>query len=320
MENKPSKSLFYFFLVLFIGICFFSVLMWLCSCLHSVCPAYFGYPVMLMPAAACMVCKLLTEGRRTPAFRFYIFFLLVLFVLITLIIVLDLFLSIHMEKIYARFLIGASIVGYIFLSRLPEQERLKAGLSMKTASKRRLLLCALLSIFLFALLTRLKFLIHYLETKDIRFLSVPTAHWEQLPLFLTDLFLTYIIFFGEEYGWRFFLQPALCTKYGRIKGIFILGIIWAFFHIPTDLIVFQVPPYAFLFRLVICISLTVYMGWAYIYTHNIWLIVLIHYLNNSITALWEAPETSGGSAYLHILAYIIVCLPFAFTKTLRDRS
>lgn len=319
MKNNSSKSLCYFFLVFFIGMCFFSLCLWLYYRFNNACPAYFGYPIMLMPAAACMVSKLLKEGRRTPAFRFYLFFLLVVAIL-AVIIAVELFLSIHTEKICTRFLIGASIAGYIFLRSLPEQKRLKAGLSIKTADRKRLLLCIFLSIFLFALLTRLKFLIHYLETKDTQFLSIPAAHWGQLPLFVIDFFLTYIIFFGEEYGWRYFLQPALCEKYGNIKGILILGIIWSFYHAPMDFIISQAPPYAFLFRFVLCISLAFYMGWAYIYTHNIWLIAFIHYLNNSMIALWDAPEVPNDSFYLHILAYAIVFLPFAFTKTLRNRS
>lgn len=38
-----------------------------------------------------------------------------------------------------------------------------------------------------------------------------------------------IITFGEEYGWRGFLQTEL-TCLGRIRGVFILGVIWGIWH------------------------------------------------------------------------------------------
>lgn len=41
-----------------------------------------------------------------------------------------------------------------------------------------------------------------------------------------------IITFGEEYGWRGFLQTDL-TRLGRIRGVFILGVIWGIWHWPV---------------------------------------------------------------------------------------
>lgn len=44
-------------------------------------------------------------------------------------------------------------------------------------------------------------------------------------------FLGLIIAFGEEYGWRGFLQTEL-NKLGRMRGTFILGVIWGVWHWP----------------------------------------------------------------------------------------
>jgi hypothetical protein len=44
-------------------------------------------------------------------------------------------------------------------------------------------------------------------------------------------FLGLLISFGEEYGWRGFLQTEL-NKLGRIRGTFLLGIIWGVWHWP----------------------------------------------------------------------------------------
>lgn len=46
------------------------------------------------------------------------------------------------------------------------------------------------------------------------------------------VFLLLPVSFGEEYGWRGYLLPRLLPL-GEIKGTIILGIIWAFWHLPV---------------------------------------------------------------------------------------
>jgi len=46
------------------------------------------------------------------------------------------------------------------------------------------------------------------------------------------VFLLLPVSFGEEYGWRGYLLPRLLPL-GEIKGTVILGIIWAFWHLPV---------------------------------------------------------------------------------------
>ena len=49
-----------------------------------------------------------------------------------------------------------------------------------------------------------------------------------------------IITFGEEYGWRGYLQSEL-VHLGRIRGVGLLGIIWGIWHWPIILMGYNYP-------------------------------------------------------------------------------
>lgn len=50
--------------------------------------------------------------------------------------------------------------------------------------------------------------------------------------FLLAIFpISFIGYLGEEYGWRYYLQPILQKKYGLRAGVVILGIVWGLWHV-----------------------------------------------------------------------------------------
>jgi len=91
-----------------------------------------------------------------------------------------------------------------------------------------------------------------------------------------------IISFGEEYGWRGFLQTEL-IKLGRIRGVFILGVIWGIWHWPVIWMGYNYPGQPLLgslFMVVYCIILAFFLAHAVFKSQGIWTAAYLHALAN----------------------------------------
>lgn len=53
-----------------------------------------------------------------------------------------------------------------------------------------------------------------------------------LILFLILVVVTFLLSFGEEYGWRGYLLPALTLKQGKVVATTVVGVVWGLFHTP----------------------------------------------------------------------------------------
>lgn len=135
---------------------------------------------------------------------------------------------------------------------------------------------------------------------------------------ITDIFLILpnfvsqsILFFGEEYGWREFLQPVLQKKFGKRMGVVLLGIIWQSWHIP-----FYYPNTNWnikmlLLRFCYLIALSIFMGYIYMRSHNVWMCVLVHIINNTI---FSYLSDNNPNIYLGFLALSFILSLFIFSK------
>jgi membrane protease YdiL (CAAX protease family) len=95
-------------------------------------------------------------------------------------------------------------------------------------------------------------------------------------------FLGLIISFGEEYGWRGFLQTEL-TKLGRIRGVFLLGVIWGIWHWPVIWMGYNYPGQPLLgslFMVGYCIILAYFLAYAVFKSKGVWTAAYLHALNN----------------------------------------
>jgi uncharacterized protein len=98
--------------------------------------------------------------------------------------------------------------------------------------------------------------------------------------------LAIVIAFGEEYGWRGYLQSEL-FKLGRVRGVLLLGIIWGAWHWPLILMGYNYPNHPLLGMLLMVLyttGLAVVLGYAVLRSGSVLLSSYLHALNNQIVA------------------------------------
>jgi len=99
---------------------------------------------------------------------------------------------------------------------------------------------------------------------------------------LVGPFLGLIITFGEEYGWRGYLQTEL-TRLGRVRGVFLLGVIWGIWHWPVIWMGYNYPGQPILGSLAmvaVCIILAYFLAYAVFKSNGIWTAAYLHALSN----------------------------------------
>jgi membrane protease YdiL (CAAX protease family) len=99
-------------------------------------------------------------------------------------------------------------------------------------------------------------------------------------------FIALLLGFGEEYGWRGYLQGEL-TRLGKVKGILLLGVIWGVWHAPVILMGHNYPgyPIAGVFLMIgYTIGLAFVLGYAVLKSGSVLLAAYLHALNNQVVA------------------------------------
>lgn len=146
---------------------------------------------------------------------------------------------------------------------------------------------------------------------------------ENLVLAMMTLIINFLIgfnlFFGEEFGWRYFLQPRLQKLYGKRLGVIILGFIWGIWHAPLCFMLYspKTPVYCVIGHVTTCIFLGIFLGYAYMKTGNVWAPMLIHMVNNVIGVIFGGGYTAVymlETLSYSILIYAIFFTPFLLTK------
>jgi membrane protease YdiL (CAAX protease family) len=90
--------------------------------------------------------------------------------------------------------------------------------------------------------------------------------------------------FGEEYGWRIYLQDLLTQRFGKLRGVVILGIIWGLWHAPVVLAGWTYPGYGFMGVVIFTVMATLigaFLSYSTFVSGTVWLSAYLHAVNNA---------------------------------------
>lgn len=288
---------------------------------------------MFYPAAGVMLACLVTkrrpggdaaEEKAAMPRRFFIFF-----IIFTVLMALCCFIGFALPSgsgtgtaVQSYGIIVGSVLAWIFL--LAEGKERRAAFGLSWCASRRSLLMLLLFVAIYiarsflsvALGGQLGEYLPYWQT---------SAPYILMAVLIPNFFLSFAAFFGEEYGWRYYLQPLLQKRFGLIRGTVLLGVVWGLWHLPLDLF-FYSPGYALqsiAAHQVTCITLGVFFAFAYMSTGNIWVPVALHFINNNLAVAVSGTAQISGYAvgWLDVLVSLVlngvIFLPFLFTGVFR---
>ena len=286
----------------------------------------FANAQMFYPAAGIMLATLLVK-KEDPLIpkRFYICFITltaaILLVTVGSVIIPDMQ---GMALLNGVIIIG-SLVSWIFLLIEHKEKRAAYGLTGAHAKM------SVVMVALFLLLYFGRFFLSALlggsldETvnlfKDSTFYSIALL---SLPI---NFFLIFTTFFGEEYGWRYYFAPYLQKRFGKIKGVLLLGVLWGIWHLPIN--VFYYSPGTWLQSILAqqstCIAMGIFFTYAYMKTNNIWVPVTLHFLNNSLIAALNYGDVSvisnqiisWGDLLVLVIVNGVLFVPFILAKEYR---
>ena len=194
-------------------------------------------------------------------------------------------------------IMGGSLIAYILFWATNRERKISAGVERKNIMASVILIAVFLALFFGRSLLSIT-INDYLGntnagvTSLLKVLQSP-KFWFYVLLLPINYVFVFIVFFGEEYGWRYYLQPVMQNKFGKRLGVFLLGLVWGLWHINIDFMFYTKDsgPQAFVSQIITCVSIAIFFGYAYMKTENIWVPVIMHYLNNQLAAL-----LAGGGA------------------------
>ena len=124
------------------------------------------------------------------------------------------------------------------------------------------------------------------------------------------------------------MQPVLQKKFGNRFGVILLGSLWGIWHLPLEIFYYFSPElsgWGVINRQMICISLGVFFAYAYMRTKNIWVPIILHYINNNFTWILNmnvgntelSPWQAVGQT---IIPSMIIFFPFIFSRVFSEND
>lgn len=339
MYSKEEKKQFMIFLLISYGVTFtLGILMWYGNH-NGIDVSSFPNAQMLYPAAGVMLAYMLTrKGEKDIIRGFYRVFLIITLIMV-LVAVLSVFFpnnleisgqSISLWMMAGQYiLIVGSILCWIFLGVGGKKKREICGLRWK--STKSSLFCVLLFFVLYTLRMALAYVLSG-ELSVLAALAKNPMTWVNLAVLIPNFFLVFVAFFGEEYGWRYYMQPFLQKKFGLRGGVLLLGVLWGLWHLPIDFFYYTSPEMGLIAAVsqqITCITLGIFFAYAYMKTDNIWVPVILHYMNNNLVPIFSGnysadvlqnQQLSWSQIPLSLVMGIVFFGLFIFAKPFRKKK
>lgn len=282
---------------------------------------------MFYPAAGVMLALLLTKGKEEKLPKKYF----IGFLLTTAIMIVTAFASVAMPQLNWMMLgqypiIIFSIVCLILL--LVEKKEVRASYGLKFTGKKGAK--SGLYVLLFFALYIVRLLISCVIEGQIQmFVDIFTAPSTYLMILILviNLIFSFTAFFGEEYGWRFFFQPLLQKRFGLKGGVLVLGVLWGLWHLPINIFYYSPDTWliSVILQIITCVSFAIFFGYGYMKTENIWVPVIMHYINNNMIAVLTGSADLSNQTYrwvdIPIMIIVnLVFIVFIFSKVYKKKE
>ena len=243
---------------------------------------------MYYPAAGVMLAMLVTrKGDPLMPRRFYGAFLTLAAVMAGMAVASFFLPGVPWEVVGQLPIVLGSLVCWIFYFLDKKEKRTAYGLRATGEGRRRPWLYVLLFLALYLGRIVLPVVLAGGQGLDQLFFSpvLQLISFLSLPI---NFFLVFTAFFGEEYGWRGFLQPLLQRRFGPRKGVLLLGVVWGIWHLPINLFFYSPDTWlqSLVAQQITCISYGIFFAYAYEKTRNIWVPTWIHFFNNNMIAVF----------------------------------
>ncbi|HBF8755715.1 CPBP family intramembrane metalloprotease [Clostridioides difficile] len=257
--------------------------------------------MMILPLSSVSIAKFYTEGRNNDKYNFYssviLFFIIYFFIFI--IESLKLISINQFQLMYLMLILISSLCVIVYSYKITSLyifKNFKIGILL----------------FFYFLFSQSIF---GLIISDNQFDYKNFLNYILLPI----ISLVYIYpFLCEEYGWRSFLQSFLFDRFGKKIGIVMIGTCWSLWHLPLQFTLYspQTPIIGAIAHLIYGIGLSIFLGYVYMKTKNIWFCSIMHVLINSLGLIFNDSEIiiNYHSIIQRLIFILLFYTPFLFTK------
>ena len=346
MEINQKKRLILFFAIAYGMVAFTSIFMFIGTKMGKEL-SVFAQTMMLFPACGVILGKLFFGDKEKKLPKAGYIVILVSTAIMLLINIASIFAPTSMIQtgtgveysnwqLYNELVIYiCSIVTYILFWTCGKEKRSNAGLCRKKIA------LSILFILLFVVLIVFRIYVAGLYSayvtgegtgalSSITEMLLSGSTWANaLFVIAYSLPLSWVMFFGEEYGWRYYLQPIMQDKFGKRLGVLLLGLVWAVWHWDADFFFYSKESGLVMFasQFITCVTIAIFFGYAYMKTHNIWVPVILHYINNNLSILLTAgtdvnaiqnQEPQWGDLIFHLLGCLMFAV-FIFAPVYNDK-